>query len=72
VFENKMLREIFAPKWEEVTEHWRNYKLGSFAICISRHYSAGDVSEDEMDGNVDRMLKKKNAWRVLVRKRERK
>jgi hypothetical protein len=23
VFENRMLRRIFGPKWDEVTEEWR-------------------------------------------------
>jgi len=28
VFGNKMLRIIFAPKWEGVTEDWRKLQIG--------------------------------------------
>jgi hypothetical protein len=46
-----MLREIFAPKWEEVTEYWRKLQIGELCDFFSRHY--GDISEDEMDGEYE-------------------
>jgi hypothetical protein len=36
VFENRMLRRIFGPKRDEVTEEWKkNYIMRSFMICTA-------------------------------------
>jgi hypothetical protein len=36
VFEKKVLRRIFGPKRDEVTERWRNCITRSFMICTLR------------------------------------
>jgi hypothetical protein len=33
VFENRVLRRIFGPERDEVTEEWRRLHNGSFMIC---------------------------------------
>jgi hypothetical protein len=33
VFENRVLRRIFGPKRDEVTEEWRKLCNGNFTIC---------------------------------------
>jgi hypothetical protein len=34
VFENRVLRRIFGPKRDEVTEERKNFVMRSFIICI--------------------------------------
>jgi hypothetical protein len=34
VFENRVLRRIFAPKEQEVTKVWRKCIMNIFTICI--------------------------------------
>ena len=34
VFENRVLRRVFGPKWDEVTGNGENYKMRSLMICI--------------------------------------
>jgi hypothetical protein len=36
VFENRVLRRIFGPKRDEVTEEWRKFIMRSFVICTLR------------------------------------
>jgi hypothetical protein len=33
VFENRVLRRIFEPKWNEVTGEWRRLRTEKFMIC---------------------------------------
>jgi hypothetical protein len=33
VFENRVLRRIFGPKRDEVTEKWKNFIMRSLMIC---------------------------------------
>jgi hypothetical protein len=35
VFENRVLRRIFGPRWIEVTGEWRNYIMRSLMICTA-------------------------------------
>ena len=35
VFENRVLRRIFGPKWDEVTGNGENYIMRSLVICIA-------------------------------------
>jgi hypothetical protein len=37
VFENRVLRRIFGPKWDEVTGEWRSWTMGSFILLPSYH-----------------------------------
>jgi hypothetical protein len=74
VFENRVLRRIFGPKRDEVTGGWRKlhneelHKLDSspsiIRIIKSRRMSWA--------GHVARMGEKRNAYRILVGKPERK
>jgi hypothetical protein len=37
VFKNRVLRRIFGPKKDKVTEEWKDYKMRSFIICTPHH-----------------------------------
>jgi hypothetical protein len=36
LFENRVLRRIFGPKWDEVTGGWRNCIIRRFITCTLR------------------------------------
>ena len=36
VSENRVLRRVFGPRWDEVTGEWRNYIMRSSMICTTR------------------------------------
>jgi hypothetical protein len=42
VSENRMLRRIFRPKWDEVTREWRRLTTEEFMICTTHKYYSGD------------------------------
>jgi hypothetical protein len=72
VFENRVLRRIFGPKWDEVTGEWRkmhNEELLNF-------YSSPDIIRQiksrrmRWAGHVARMGEERNVYRVLVGKLE--
>jgi hypothetical protein len=52
VFENRVLRKIFGPKRNDVTEIGENYITMRLMICISQqyYYSGGQIKKNEMDG----------------------
>ncbi|KAJ4435309.1 hypothetical protein ANN_17919 [Periplaneta americana] len=68
VFENKVLRKIFAAKRDEVTEEWR--KLHN--IEVHALYSSPDIIRNiksrrlRWAGHVARMGESRNAYRLLV------
>jgi hypothetical protein len=71
MFENKMLRRIFGPKRDEVTGGWRKllneelhdlYSSPSIRMMKSRRMMWA--------GHAARMEEKRNAYRLLVGKRE--
>jgi hypothetical protein len=72
VFENRVLRGIFGPKWEEVTGEWR--KLHNREL--HNLYSSPDIIRQiksrrmRWAGHVARMGEGRNMYRVLVRKPE--
>jgi hypothetical protein len=41
VFENRVLRRIFAPKRDEVTGEWRRLNTENFMLCTPHHISFG-------------------------------
>jgi hypothetical protein len=41
VFENRVLRRIFGPKWDEVKGNGENYIMRSLMICISHPLLCG-------------------------------
>jgi hypothetical protein len=68
VFENKVLRRIFGPKRDEVTEKWR--KLHNEELCD--FYSLSSIERIiksrrmRWAGHIARMRKKRNECRLLV------
>jgi hypothetical protein len=74
VFENRVLRTIFGPKSDEVTGWWR--KLHDEELCNS--YSSPNIIKMINWGrmrwtrHVAQMGKKRNVYRLLVGKPERK
>jgi hypothetical protein len=71
-FQNRVLRKIFGHKKEEVSNRRReNFIMRSFMICTPRQIIQVIKSwRMRWAGNVARMAKKLNAYRVLVRKPE--
>jgi hypothetical protein len=47
VFENRVLRRIFGPKRDEVTENGVSYTVRNFIICIHPQISLGKSSQGE-------------------------
>jgi hypothetical protein len=62
VIENKVLRRIFRPKWDETIVDWRKLHSDELRIIKSRR--------TEWSGLVTRMEEKRNMHRVLVGKTE--
>jgi hypothetical protein len=72
VFENRVLRRIFVPKRDEVTRGWRklhNEELHSLysSPSIIRMIKSRRI---KWAGHVERMVEKRNAYRILVGKPE--
>jgi hypothetical protein len=69
VFENRMLRSIFRPKWVEVTGGWT--KLHNEELC-DLYSSPGTIiivkSRMKWVGHVAQMGDKRNVYRLFVRK----
>jgi hypothetical protein len=59
VFEDRALRRIFGPERE-----------GGGDCIMKRFITCNQIKEDEMSGNVVRMGKMRNAYKILVRKPE--
>jgi hypothetical protein len=70
VFENRVLRRIFGPKRDELTERWR--KLHNEELH-DLYYSPSIIRiMMRWAGHVARMGEKRNAYRLLVGKPEEK
>jgi hypothetical protein len=72
VFENRALRRIFGPKRDKVTGGWRklhNEELHSLYSTPSR-IRVNNTRRMRWSGHVARMVKKRNACRILVGKPE--
>ena len=68
VFENRVLKRIFGPKWDKVTEEWRT-------VLLTKYYSGNQIEKDEMGGYVARMGERreevyKGFWWGYVRERD--
>jgi hypothetical protein len=76
VFENRVLRRIFRPKRDEVTGCWR--KLHVYNGELHNLYSSLSITRMiksrgmRWAWNVARMGEKRNAYRILVGKPEKK
>jgi hypothetical protein len=74
VFENRLLRRIFGPERDEVTGSWRklhNEELQSLYFWPSKIIMIKS-NRVRWAGHVLRMREKRNAYRILVGKPERK
>jgi hypothetical protein len=74
VFENRVLRRIFGPKRDEVTGEWRKLLNKELHDLYSSPSIIRKIKPRRMRwaGHVTRMGDKKNAYRLLVGKPERK
>jgi hypothetical protein len=72
VFENKVLKRIFGPKSDEVTGRWRNLHNEELRDLYSSPSVIRIIKSRSMRwaGHVARMGEKRNAYRLLVGKRE--
>jgi hypothetical protein len=70
VFENKVLRRIFGPKRDEVTEGWRKLHNEEFRDLYSSPSIIRIIKSRRMRwaGHVAQMGEKRNAYRLLVGK----
>jgi hypothetical protein len=74
VYENRVLREIFGPKGDEVTGEWRKLHSGE----LHNLYSSPDINRQiksrrmRWAGHVARMGEERNVYTVLVGKARRK
>jgi hypothetical protein len=72
VFENRILRRIFGPKWDEVTGDWRKFHNEE----LHNLYSSPDIIRQiksrrmRWAGHVARMGEERKLYKVLVGKPE--
>jgi hypothetical protein len=68
VYENRVLRRIFGPKRDEVTEEWRNLHNGELHNLYSSPDIIGQIKSRRMSwaGHVARMEEGRHVYRVLV------
>ena len=38
---NRMARNLFVPKWEEIREGWKDCEMRSFLFCVPRRMLLG-------------------------------
>jgi len=70
VFENRVLRSIFGSKRYEVTGEWRklhNEELNDL-YCSPNIFRTVKSRKIKLEGHVASMRKKRDAYRILVRK----
>jgi hypothetical protein len=55
VFENRVLRRIFGPKWDDVTGEWRKLHNEELHNLYTYPHIIRHVKANEVDGDVARM-----------------
>jgi hypothetical protein len=72
VFENRVLRRLSGPKWNEVTGEWRKLHNGELHNLDSSSDIIRQIKSRRMRwaGHVARMVEERNVYRVLVGKPE--
>jgi hypothetical protein len=72
VFENSVLRRVFGPKGDEVTGEWRKLHNEEFRDVYSSPSIIRKIKSRRMRwaDHVARMGEKRNAYRLLVGKKE--
>jgi hypothetical protein len=68
VFENRVLRRIFGPKWDEATGDWRRLHNKELNDLYSSPNVIQAIKPRRMRwaGRVARMREKRGAYRILV------
>jgi hypothetical protein len=68
VFENRVLRSIFGPKWDEVTGEWRKLHNKELDILYPSPNIIRQIKSRRMrwEGHVARMGEERKVYRVLV------
>jgi hypothetical protein len=72
LFENRVLRRIFGPKWNEVTGEWRKVHNEELIDLYSSHSIVRVIKSRRMiwSGHVAHTGERRCIYRVLVGKRE--
>jgi hypothetical protein len=72
VFENRVLRRIFGPKWDDVMRQWRKLHNGELHNLCSSPDIIRQIKSRRMSwaGHVACMGEGRNVYRVLVGKPE--
>jgi hypothetical protein len=70
VFENRMLRRIFRPRWNEIKREWRKIRNEELNDQYSSPNIVRVIKSRRRTGHVARMGARRGVYRVLVRKPE--